>query len=1022
MVDCEHAAGWSDELGQARVARPRLLGRLMGGHVGLVEAAAGYGKSTLTSEWAEWLGGATVAVPIGPGERNPALFVASLRRSLRAARLSGLAAVVGPTEAPAQIDRLVDALGETSAPVLFVLDDAHRLDGAAADLAVQLARELPAPHHLVVAARRLPPSLEPLRLAPGVVCLETADLAFTVEEVAELCRQQFGVDAPDDYVAHLEVTSGGWATALVLETNAQRTIGVPSGPVPTHSTGAVHVTKLIDALLGSLPTRHRQLLVQLAHVPLLSPEVIDEIAGDRRVMERLVELGVPLARSPSGWWELPGPLVDNLRIRAPLAVETARAAAAVYVRHQAVPVAVRLLSSTASVDEAGALVAGLEPRLADDLGTDVLWALADSLPAETTAAHPRILLHVARTAEASHRNDRRTAALARLQSLLASAGDDADPVIGRELETELARDMMWDQRTFAQAETLASSVLARAGAAEIVTRARALDVLGRLASWFSMEGPQPRAVALLEESARLSRSIAQPTWAAQALVALAMGYYHDSGDLARSLETLDNVLAELSERSSYAAMVHSFRVDCLAELGRVDEAEAAIQRMRAIGLARRQEWILAYASWGEATLASFAGDAPRTVAALADVESHRAEWFDQTSGVEFLVVAADLADRVGEHTVARHYLQRAQARRDGAEAIVSVLEAMVIGRSGDPETAEALTAAALARPDLKPHDRWPLALIRAHAALRRGLPDAPRLAVEAFDACMVLGSEARTVIRLREPAAYAAVLPVALEAGSRAAAIISKGRDQLSVRVLGTFAVLRNGQPVDVPDGMPAAAVRAVAGMGGRCRADWLISHLWPAAEIASGRNRLRNLLSRLRDPGGQILLRDGDHIALPEGCEVDAVCFERRAHEVLSAVGQGDAGPPWLASAREALELYRGDLLADDAETSSFYERRQRLRTLYLELLDLVGADAERRGDVDEAVRLVRRAIEVERYDEDRYLTLANLLVSQGRVGSARRAIDQARAALDELGLDLSWPLERLELFLGSERSSEPA
>jgi Flp pilus assembly protein TadD len=66
----------------------------------------------------------------------------------------------------------------------------------------------------------------------------------------------------------------------------------------------------------------------------------------------------------------------------------------------------------------------------------------------------------------------------------------------------------------------------------------------------------------------------------------------------------------------------------------------------------------------------------------------------------------------------------------------------------------------------------------------------------------------------------------------------------------------------------------------------------------------------------------------------------------------------------------------------------------------------------VDEAVRLLHRAIEAEPHDEARHVHLAGLLASQGRVGSARAILGQARAALAEMDLDPS------ESLLSVERS----
>jgi DNA-binding SARP family transcriptional activator len=174
------------------------------------------------------------------------------------------------------------------------------------------------------------------------------------------------------------------------------------------------------------------------------------------------------------------------------------------------------------------------------------------------------------------------------------------------------------------------------------------------------------------------------------------------------------------------------------------------------------------------------------------------------------------------------------------------------------------------------------------------------------------------------------------------------------------------------------------------------------------GRNRLRNLLSRVRSAAGEVLVRDGEVIMLESAAEVDAVAFETAARQALSA---GQAG---AALARPALARYRGELLPDDRYEAWAARPRERLRGLYLELLDLIAVDAEQRGEFDEAIRQLRRAIEAEPGDEDRHVRLARLLAAQGRAGSARSVIRQARAALDELGLPVSAALRALEATLG--------
>ncbi len=162
------------------VVRSRLLAELLGGSVGVVEAGAGYGKSVLARQYQRELGVATAFVPVGPPDDDPALLMGSLRRSLATSRLSDLASATDVVDPATAVERLLDALAQLPVPLLVVLDDAHHLrQPQVTALVLRLARGLPAPHRLLITARRLAEALQPLRVLPAAAHLDTRALEFT---------------------------------------------------------------------------------------------------------------------------------------------------------------------------------------------------------------------------------------------------------------------------------------------------------------------------------------------------------------------------------------------------------------------------------------------------------------------------------------------------------------------------------------------------------------------------------------------------------------------------------------------------------------------------------------------------------------------------------------------------------------------------------------------------------------------------------------------------------------------------
>ena len=996
-----------------RVVRDRLVRTLSASPFGLVEAGAGYGKSVLARQYARELGNAVAFVPIDARDDDAEILAGSLRRALAAAKLSDLVSAMKVDDPIGGIDRLLDALVDTSSPLLVVLDDAHHIScPEATALLLRFARGLPATHRLLITVRRLPPGLEPLRSLAGASCLDTDDLQFTKTETADLLSSYLGRHPSDRELNLLLEATGGWPTALVLAATSYAIGDEPLSGNAALSNGGDPIASVLRLICGPLDINEVQGLIQLAHLPLVSPEVADLVSGESGILERFVAAGIPLARTASGWWEMPAPVSAYFRSQAPIAPAVAGRVATFYERNGEVLTGLRLLLTAGLPDEAARMLAAVSPDKIDDIGWADARDVVEELPENTIRTNLRVLLHLARVAETAHRADLRSAALERAVRVLEDA-DEPDRVLWREIDAERARDLVWDERTRLEAKEVATSVINTAAEDETCARARALDVLGRLASWFSADGPRPEAESLLEESSRLSGRVGQNTWKAQALVALAMGFYFALCRYERALSTLDEVLAQLPARSRYRALVQSFRGDLLIELGRYAEAEASIHEMREIGNTCREEWALAYAGWTEAALASYTGDRARTVRAVTDADSHRDVWYDQASGVEFLACASDCLDRAGEHDMAIQYLERARARMDGCEHPVRVFEAAVLARSGDPTTAGEAIEALLAGESLEPQERWPLLVLRAHVAHRKGDPDAGRLAREAFDTCLLLGHPEGPLIREHNIAR--ALLPVAAKAGSQSAASLAEASGRASLTMLGGFEVRRGGRLVDLPPGRPSKAVRVVAAAGGRMHSEELLEILWPDVDLDAGRNRLRNLLSRLRVAAGDLLLRDQEIVMLAPGTDSDASMFESQARSALAARTAGDSNRA-AGLARSALTCYLGDLLPDDRLESWAAGPRERLRNRFVEILDLLTEDAEERGEADEAMRLLRRAIDAEPYDEPRYVGLGRLLVSQGRTGSARAVVRSARDALGELGLSPSPSLTALELELGND------
>jgi LuxR family maltose regulon positive regulatory protein len=215
------------------VLRPRLIERLDEGlpssrtpGVTLISAPAGFGKTTLVSEWVAGCGRPVAWLSLDDGDNDPARFLAYLIAALQtiAANIGeGVLAVLHASQPqpPPTKSILTSLLNEiTTLPdnFILVLDDYHAIDSKPVDHALTfLLEHLPLQMHLVIATRE-DPNLPLARLRAGgqLTELRAADLRFTHSEAAEFLNHVMGLKLAAEDIAALEARTEGWIAGLQL--------------------------------------------------------------------------------------------------------------------------------------------------------------------------------------------------------------------------------------------------------------------------------------------------------------------------------------------------------------------------------------------------------------------------------------------------------------------------------------------------------------------------------------------------------------------------------------------------------------------------------------------------------------------------------------------------------------------------------------------------------------------------------------------------------------------------------------
>jgi LuxR family maltose regulon positive regulatory protein len=207
--------------------RPRLIARLNEGlhrKLTLISAPAGFGKTTLVSEWVAGCERPPAWLSLDEGDNDPTRFLGYLVAALQtiAANIGeGVLGVLRSPQPPSTESILTTLLNEiTTVPGNFalVLDDYHVIDAKPVNNTLTfLLEHLPPQVHLVIATREDPDlPLARLRARGQLTELRVTDLRFTSSEAAGFLNQVMGLKLSAEDIAALETRTEGWIAGLQL--------------------------------------------------------------------------------------------------------------------------------------------------------------------------------------------------------------------------------------------------------------------------------------------------------------------------------------------------------------------------------------------------------------------------------------------------------------------------------------------------------------------------------------------------------------------------------------------------------------------------------------------------------------------------------------------------------------------------------------------------------------------------------------------------------------------------------------
>jgi LuxR family maltose regulon positive regulatory protein len=399
------------------VPRPRLgelLAEGMGRKLTLISAPAGFGKTTLLSEWrmlhseSDWSVG---WVSLDEGDDDLVRFLSYLVAALQTIEpeigQDVLLLLRSPQPSPVEtvMTALINDVAQIPQDFALILDDFHVITNEAIHHAVAFFLEhLPPQAHLVIASRTDPPfPLARLRARGQMTEINAADLRFTPEEAAAFLRGVMGLDLSGESVAALDEKIEGWIAGLQLAALSARGREDASHLAEAFTGSNRHVFGyLAEEVLDQQPDDVQNFLLQTSVLERLSPPLCDAVTGrgdGQEMLERVEEANLfTVALDDAGhWYRYHHLFADALRRRLrqsnpELEPELHLRASEWYEREGFAKEAVRHALNADDSDRAALLMERHARTMLARTEMTVLSGWISALPAEVVCSRPRLCL------------------------------------------------------------------------------------------------------------------------------------------------------------------------------------------------------------------------------------------------------------------------------------------------------------------------------------------------------------------------------------------------------------------------------------------------------------------------------------------------------------------------------------------------------------------------------------------------------------------------------------------------------
>lgn len=224
----------------------------------------------------------------------------------------------------------------------------------------------------------------------------------------------------------------------------------------------------------------------------------------------------------------------------------------------------------------------------------------------------------------------------------------------------------------------------------------------------------------------------------------------------------------------------------------------------------------------------------------------------------------------------------------------------------------------------------------------------------------------------------------------------SGGSRRVRATCFGAFELVVDGVAADLGAVKPRvrSLARLLALQGGTpLHRERIIDCLWPEGDVKVGLRNLQVAISSLRQLVD--VVRDGDSYRLAfeaDGAATDVASFWRAVESAKASRSAGDC--------RVALDVYTGDLLAEEGPAEWVTSERERCRLAAADVAQWLAERLLADGDTTGAIDAAERGLRIDVYRDALWRTLIAAYDAAGDPAASHRASARYKGVLDELGV----------------------